>query len=181
MCPTHTIGDYAKLDPKNIKPHIRLNLPVHDFTLDLRRCNLVANYIAEYVSYYFEQKDRAENLVSSVFYELIEHLVSKALDDTAVDIGFSTVGEWLVFEISFFLPSEERRGLEELLGEINKKDIDAYYLEALESGLENARPKNAMGMIMIAHDYRAQLSALLQEGGEPSVVRAYIRQEEIAT
>jgi hypothetical protein len=181
LCPTYTIGEYAKLEPKDIKPHIRLNLPVRDFTLDWRRCNLVANYIAEYVSYYFEQKDRAENLVSSVFYELIEHLVSRARDETAVDIGFSTVGEWLVFEVSFFLTSEERKKLEELLGAINGKDIDDYYLEALESGLENARSTNAMGMIMIVHDYRAQLSALLQEGGEPSVVRAFVRQEEIAT
>jgi hypothetical protein len=181
LCPKHTIGDFAKLDFKDVKPHIRLNLPVRDFTLDWRRCNLVANYIAEYVSYYFEQKDRAENLVSSVFYELMEHLVSSARDETAVDIGFSTVGEWLVFEISFFMPSEELGGLEELLGEINTKDIDAYYLEVLETGLEKARPKNAMGMIMIAHDYRARFGALLHEDGEPSVVRAFIRQEEIAT
>jgi hypothetical protein len=181
LSPTSTIGDFTRLDSKEHQPHIRLDLPVRDFALDWRRCNLVANYIAEYASYYFDQKDRAENLVSSVFYELIEHLVSRARDETAVGIGFSTIGEWLVFEVTFFPHSEERGRLEELLGAINGKDIDAFYLEALESGLENDRTSGAMGMIMIAHDYRAKLSALLQEGGEPSVVRACIRQEEIAT
>jgi hypothetical protein len=178
---THTIGDFAKLDAKDIKPHIRLNLPVRDFTLDWRRCNLVANYVAEYVSYYFDQRDRAENLVSSVLYELMEHLVSSARDETAVDVGFSTAGEWLVFEISFFMPPEEQSRLKELLGEINTRDIDSYYMEVLENGPEKAGPKNAMGIVMIAHDYRAHLSALLHEDGEPSVVRAYIGQEEIAT
>jgi len=111
----------------------------------------------------------------------MEHLVSRARDETAVDIGFSTTGEWLVFEVAFFMASKELGGLEELLREIDTKDIDKYYMEVLETGIEKTRPENAMGMIMIAHDYRARFSAVFHEGGEPSVVRAYIRQEEIAT
>jgi hypothetical protein len=181
LCPSQTVGDFSKLDSKNVQPHIRLNLPVHDFMLDWRRCNLVANYIAEYVSYYFEQKDRAENLISSVFYELIEHLVARAQDETTVDIGFSTFEEWLVFEISLCMPSEEVAGLKELLGGLQGKDLDSYYMEILETGMDEVQPKNKMGMVMIAHDYRARFSALFHEGEEPSVIRAFVRQEEIAT
>ena len=67
----------------------RLTLPAQDLQLDWRRFSLVANYLAEYSAYHFEQKDRAENLISSVFYELIERLASSSRREARLDIRFS--------------------------------------------------------------------------------------------
>ena len=38
---------------------ISLRLQARDFSRDWRRYNLVANYVAEYASYFFAHKDRA--------------------------------------------------------------------------------------------------------------------------
>ena len=179
MCPSHVVGDFEELGTKKVQPRVRVVLPVQDFTLDWRRCNLIANYMAEYASYFFEQKDRAENLISSVFYELIEHLALCARETSSIEVAFSTAEGWLVFEIGLSMPSEQASCFKELLERIHASDLDSFYMELLEAGADSDKPEKRMGMVMIAHDYRAHLSALLHGEGKLSTVRALVRQEEI--
>jgi hypothetical protein len=82
----------------------RLTLPARDLQLDWRRFSLVANYLAEYSAYHFEQKDRAENLISSVFYELIERLASSSRREARLEIRFSAFAGWLLFELHSSFP-----------------------------------------------------------------------------
>jgi hypothetical protein len=156
-------------------------LPVNDFLLDTRRYNLVSNYIAEYSSYHFEHKDKAENLISSVFYELIEYLVSSSHGSSKVDIQFSTSDEWLIFELSSKMSSDEFLRFKELLLEINNKDLESYYREILESDMEQGSLQRKMGMVMIAHDYHAQISATIDEEEGSAILRAFVRREEITS
>jgi hypothetical protein len=181
LCPSITIGNFVHSDAKNALSHIRLVLPVNDFLLDTRRYNLVSNYIAEYSSYHFEHKDRAENLISSVFYELLEYLVSSSHGSSKVDIRFSTSEEWLIFELSCKISSDELMQFKELLTEINQKDLESYYRAILESDDAATSLQRKMGMVMIAHDYHARVTATLDEDEGSTFLQAFVRQEEINT
>jgi hypothetical protein len=176
-----TIGNFSQLEAKDVLSHMRIILPVNDFILDWRRYNLVSNYIAEYTSYHFEHKDRAENLISTIFYELIAHIASSSLKNSFLDIQFSTYEDWLIFEISSSINSEEVGQIKEILTEINKKDLDSYYLNFLEADLDQPTMQKKMGMLMIAHDYNAHLSARISDDEGSATIRALVRQKEFNT
>jgi hypothetical protein len=172
-----TVGNF--LEPEQLKDgHLlaRLTLPAHDLQLDWRRFSLVANYLAEYSAYHFEQKDRAENLISSVFYELIERLASSSRREARLDIRFAG---WLLFELHSSFPAEELIKLRELLQELQGDDQEAYYRRLLAADLEADANRRKLGLAMVAHDYQARLSGQLDTGDGSVVLRALVGEQEI--
>jgi hypothetical protein len=178
---TELIGSFNQPEDKKALSHLRLVVPVKDFSLDWRRYNLVANYLAEYSAYHFEHKDKAENLISSVFYELIEKMVAASRHEAKLDMQFCTAGQWLVFDLSSSFPKEGIRGLADTLKELLEADIDAYYTALLQDDLDKPAVRRVLGLAMVAHDYRARLSASLEADTGAVTLRARISQEEIAS
>jgi hypothetical protein len=69
----------------------------------------------------------------------------------------------------------------ELLTEINQKDLESYYRAILESDDAATSLQRKMGMVMIAHDYHARVTATLDEDEGSTFLQAFVRQEEINT
>jgi hypothetical protein len=157
----------------------RLSLPAGDFHLDWRRYSLVANYLAEYSAYFFEQKDRAENLISTVFYELIERLASCSRGEARLDIRFSAASGWLLFELATSFPAGEVASLRTLLEELLGSDVAGYYGRLLASDLETETNRRKLGLAMVAHDYQARLSGTLDEADGSVTLRALVSEQEI--
>jgi hypothetical protein len=152
----------------NAKPgsRIAVTLPARDFVSDWRRYNLVANYIAEYASYFFEHRDRAENVISSVFYELLEHMATISREDARLDMRLLTVEGRMVFEISTSNPKAEALGPHRrLLVALGGTDIDSLYRAILEAPPAETRQPGELGLTMLAHDYRAKLSTTEEPSG----------------
>lgn len=181
MSSTETIGSFDQPEDKNAVSHLRLVVPVKDFSLDWRRYNLVANYLAEYSAYHFEHKDKAENLISSVFYELIEQMVAASRHEARLDMQFCTAGPWLVFDVSSSFPRDGIQRLAGTLQEILEADIEAYYTALLEDDLDKPSVRRVLGLAMVAHDYHARLAAALEADTGAVTLRARISQEEIAS
>jgi len=175
-----TVGNFQQTDQLS-DGHLlaRLSLPAADLRLDWRRFGLVANYLAEYSAYHFEQKDRAENLISSVFYELIERLASGCSREASLDIRFTAFAGWLLFELRTRFPSEELARIQELLVELQAEDQEGYYRELLAADLEAEANRRKLGLAMVAHDYRASLSGQLDRADGSVVLRALVGEEEI--
>lgn len=175
-----TIGDFKEADRlPNSLLLVRLILPANDFLLDWRRYGLVANYLAEYSAYHFGQKDRAENLISSVFYELLERLAASSRREAKLDIKLVCAAEWLLFELGSSLPSEEVARLKELLAELQGGGLDEYFQRLIGSDLESESNRKKLGVAMIAHDYHARLSGQLDQGDGSVVLRALLAEKEI--
>jgi hypothetical protein len=175
-----TVGNFQESEKlRDGQQLARLSLPAHDLQLDWRRFSLVANYLAEYSAYHFEQKDRAENLISTVFYELIERLASSSRREARLEIRFSAFAGWLLFELRSSLPAEELGRLRELLGELQAGDQEAYYRRLLAADLEAEANRRKLGLAMVAHDYQARLSGQLDAGDGSVVLRALVGEQEI--
>jgi len=158
---------------------ISLTLPARDFSLDWRRYNLVANYIAEYASYFYEHKDRAENVISSVFYELLEHMASISREDAHLALRLAAENNHLLFEIaSSGVDPQNRIRHERLVAELNADRIEKLYRDLLESASDAQDFSGTFGLALLAHDYHAEIST--QTGGAGSVLlRATVGQEEM--
>jgi hypothetical protein len=158
---------------------ISLRLQARDFSLDWRRYNLVANYVAEYASYFFEHKDRAENVISSVLYELLEYIVGMSLDDSELALGLNARDGRLFFEIATSAAARERFGEhQELLADLSQGNLDDTYRRMLTSGSETRGSPWSLGIAMLAHDYRAEFSTSVDPAGAVAM-SASIGQDEM--
>ncbi len=158
--------------------NIALTLPARDFALDWRRFNLVANYIAEYASYNYEHKDRAENVISSVFYELLEHMAAISREDALLGLRLAAENGRILFEIaSSGVEPPNRQQHERMIGELHRGDLDSWYRGILEAEPEAGGAGRKLGLALIAHDYHADIST---HGDAGSVIlQAAVGQEEM--
>ena len=159
---------------------IAVTLPAKDFASDWRRYNLVANFIAEYASYFFAHRDRAENVISSVFYELLEHMATISRDDARLAVRLLTQEGLVVFEISSSNPRPEALDLHrKLLVALGSGNIDSLYREILEASPGEPRQPGELGLTMLAHDYHARLSTTEDPAGSVTLL-ASVGLEELS-
>jgi hypothetical protein len=158
---------------------IDLRVPARDFSRDWRRYNLVANYVAEYASYFFEHKDRAENVISSVLYELLEHMAGISREDAEIALRLVAREGRLIFEIATSGASYETLGPhQELVAGLARGDLTQVYRRLLESEAEGEGHPGELGLAMLAHDYGAELSTTVDPAGAVTL-SATIGQEEM--
>ena len=159
---------------------IAVTLRAKDFASDWRRYNLVANYIAEYASYFFEHRDRAENVISSVFYELLEHMATISREDAGLSVRLRTQDARVIFEISTSSPRPEALDLHrKLLEALGSANIDSLYREILEAPSTDSGQQGKLGLTMLAHDYRAHFSTTEDQAGAVTLL-ASIGLEELS-
>jgi hypothetical protein len=158
---------------------IALTLPARDFSLDWRRYNLVANYIAEYASYYYEHKDRAENVISSVFYELLEHMATISREDADLALRLASEDGRVLFEIaSSGVDPQARARHEELVAGLGREGLEAGYKRILEDESDAEDHRGKLSLVLLAHDYHAEIST--RAGASGSVVlQAAVAQDEM--
>ncbi len=179
MSAVKVVGEFEQA--AEAAPCIRLVVPVGDFALDGRRFNLVANYIAEYSAYRFEPKDAAENLISSVFYELIEYMAGCSRREARLDIRLYASDSQLRFDLASSFAREEAVRLEGFLREMMRRDLGELYRGLLTAELDSAAGRRELGLTMVAHDYHAGLSASIDEDSGGVVLRALVAREEISS
>ncbi|MFW5799587.1 MAG: slr1658 superfamily regulator [Spirochaetota bacterium] len=171
------IGNFDKISNQKEEFLLKLEFSVDDFKSMWKRCNLVSNYIAEYSSYNFEPEDKAENLISTVINELIEFITPISEDNTKVDISFKQYKDNILFEIGNVLKSEKIKEYENILENINKKNIEELYFNII-SQLETEDNNKEFGLLMLANDYKGNISSKLYEK-EKAITRVLIENEEI--
>jgi hypothetical protein len=174
------VGDFQKAGAE-ATAHIRLVVPANDLVLDWRRYNLIANYIAEYSAYRFEPKDAAENLISSVFYELIEYMAKCSRREAKLDIRLYAGDALLSFDVTSSFSQKEVVQLEALLSELLDSDLEELYQELLTADLDSTAGRRELGLAMVAHDYHAGMSAGIDEESGAVTLRARVRREEFAS
>ncbi len=173
------IGDFTKFKPETGVTHLTIKQPVRDFQLDWRRYNLVSNYFAEYGSYLFEQKDRAENLISTVLYELSESMAHYAERNSGILIKLITFEQIILFELAAFSPPDLRVPLEETVRIINRGDLASVYFSMLSSEKSEDAAKAHFGLVLIAHDYNADMALGVNSKNNATTLRVAIAKEEI--
>ncbi|GAB4116951.1 MAG: hypothetical protein Fur005_01110 [Roseiflexaceae bacterium] len=137
---------------------LELHVQVHDLQEHWKRCNMLANYVAEYGAYQFSEREWAENLISTVTNEFLEAVSSLAPANTDLAIRLRHGGNDLMLEFEHELLSEATGGYAALLSELAGQISDERYLGLLTTD----RPLidfNQLGLAMVVHDFRAHVAA----------------------
>lgn len=173
------IGNFENPETREGVTHITVKQPVRDFQLDWRRYNLVSNYFAEYSSFLFEQKDRAENLISTVLYELTEGMARCAEINADILIRLITLDRFIIFELATVSTPEKRTALEETVKIINRNDLDNAYFSIISSDKPEQPSGVYFGFVLIAHDYKGRFALNINPKNNVVTLRVAITKEEI--
>lgn len=129
-----------------------IHMQAGDLQEHWKRCNMVANYIAEYVSYQFTEREWAENLISTVTNEFLEAVSSLSPAEADLSVRCRHRERDLLIEIEHGLRPDIAQSYAALLDELGHEVSDEQYLSRLTAD----RPLvgfNQLGLTMIAHDF----------------------------
>jgi hypothetical protein len=173
------IGEF---DHPQAAPRFSLDLAVRadDLHASWRRCNMLANYVAEYVAYQFPEREWAENLISTVINEFLEAVVLLAPPGGELALGCRQYEDDLLLELAHPLRPELAEPYAGFLVALGGPDTDALYFAHLSAAERPALAFNQFGLLMLVHDFRARVAARLAGPAGPVVVRISLTTHEIA-
>lgn len=171
------IGAYEQANPPTLFA-IEVRLPAADLQEHWRRCNMLANYVAEYAAYQFAEREWAENLISTVANEFLEAVVRLSPADAELTLRCAQAPDSLLVELLHGVRPEVHAPYGELLRALGGGGVDALYFELLSA----ARPSldfNQLGLAMVAHDFRAAIAARLDAREGRASVRVRVPTADI--
>jgi hypothetical protein len=157
-----------------------LALPSDDLQQHWRRCNLLANYIAEYVAYQFPQREWAENLISTVANEFLEAIALLAPAASELHIRCFQLPTRLDLELDHGLHPEMVEAYTAFLAELAGAINETRYFALLTSPERPAVAFNQFGLAMLVHDFKARIAARLDPRTQRICVRVSLPTGEIA-
>lgn len=159
---------------------IQLAVRADDLQAGWRRCNLLANYIAEYTAYQFPEREWAENLISTVANEFLEAVVQLAPPGTDLQITCRQYEGALLLELSHPLRPDLVAPYRTFLAELCGPAVGDRYLAQLADAARPEAAFNQLGLLMVVNDFHARVGAHHAAAGGPITVRVYVPTREIA-
>ncbi len=150
-----------------------LHIQAGDLQAQWKRCNMVANYIAEYVSYQFSEREWAENLISTVTNEFLEAVSSLSPAEADLLVRCRHRESDLVIEIEHGLRPDIAQPYATLLNELAHEVSDEYYLSRLTAN----RPVvgfNQLGLTMVAHDFGVRIVGSLNNAKTQASIQVVV-------
>lgn len=141
-----------------------LTLQVGDFQSEWERCNMLANYLGEYVAYQFAQRERAENLVSTIVNEFLESVIALAPGVSPLHLACTQTEQALQLKTVHQMRLDAVTPYMDFVADLRPGDNQDSYLALLA---EATRPElyfNQLGLTMLSHDFGVRLSSHFDEG-----------------
>ncbi|PDW03038.1 hypothetical protein CJ255_10980 [Candidatus Viridilinea mediisalina] len=172
------IGVFAHVDPASAFS-FAIALPTLDLQRQWGRCNLLANYVAEYVAYQFPQREWAENLISTVTNEFLEAIALLAPAQSELFIRCFQLPETLELELEHRVEAELVDLYMAFLAELADSLQEAHYFALLTATERPAVAFNQFGLAMLVHDFSARIAARLDPQTKRICVRVSLPTREI--
>jgi len=136
---------------------LMLDLQASDFQDEWSRCNVLANYIGEYTAYQFTQRERAENLISTIANELLEAATNLATNQSTVQLNITHDTDTLKVIICHKISPEKLSAFETFIESLEPSDSQ-HYLSLLTSETQPDLYFNQLGLAMLTHDFGVTVS-----------------------
>ena len=134
-----------------------------DLRSDWKRVSYLANYYAEYIAYDFPQRERAENLLSTITNEILEAVVHLAPQQTALRLRCTFVGNALTLDIKHHVKPELSPSYVLFVQKLNADNDEQAYLQLLTSKVKPEEYFNQLGLMIIGYDFNVRLSLNVEQ------------------
>jgi hypothetical protein len=145
---------------------MEIDLNANDFHTEWKRCNMVANYLADYTAYEYKRRELAENLFSTIINELLEAIARLAAFRSVIRFSLCQDKEGLMIDVNHECQENLVGVYRDFVTSINQTDDRDLYLDLLTGETIPSPSFNQLGLAMIVHDFGGTI-ALEQRGGSP--------------
>lgn len=173
------IGTFDRSDASVPIFAIELLVQSQDIQDRWQRCNMLANYIAEYVAYQFPEREWAENLLSTVTNEFLEAIAYLSPSRAELTLGCTQVGGNLMIEIKHSLRPNSSEPYLTFLRELAGAAIDDIYFGLLTATERPEVSFNQFGLAMLVHDFHARIAAQLDDATGQICIQVGVPTKEI--
>ncbi len=159
---------------------IEISLNAADFQAEWKRCNMVANYLADYTAYEYARRELAENLFSTVINELLEAVARLAAARSAIRFALAAEPGGLAIHVEHECRPTLLARYSEFVGSLAGLAGDPLYLRLLTDDSGDTAAFNQLGLAMIVHDFGGRIE-LERRGDAPLLcTRVTIPTEDFA-
>jgi hypothetical protein len=159
---------------------VELSIQAGDLQTNWSRCNMLANYIAEYVAYQFSEREWAENLISTVANEFLEAVVQTAPSGATLAIICRHYDGVLLLDLTHLLRPDIVAVYTSFLSRLCAAPVDELYLAHLTAAERPNPAFNQLGLLMLVHDFHVRIAAQLESPTGLIAVRVSVPTQEIA-
>lgn len=137
---------------------IKLTLPAKNLLNDWKQCSMLANYIAEYAGYQYEQQERAENLISTITNELLEAITSLAPEHSDLIITLHQLPHGLQLDTNHYIHANLATPYQHFLNSLSQPGHEDKYFDMLTTEEIPDLYFNQLGLLMLTHDFGASFT-----------------------
>jgi hypothetical protein len=159
---------------------IELLVQAQDIQDRWQRCNMLANYIAEYVAYQFPEREWAENLISTVMNEFLEAVACLSPGRAELALRCTQNASNLLIEIEHSLRPDAIQPYLTFLSELSGKTIDNIYFGLLTAADRPQLSFNQFGLVMLVHDFHVRIAARLDDAAGQIRIQVGVPTREIS-
>ena len=158
--PRHVGDPIPERDAASRISELRLELLPIDLIVQWRRCSKMADFLAGYFEYHFEDRPVAAQVLSTGLNELIENLAKfSANKQQPVSVEINHYGELLTVTTENEAARPQATALRARLARMATTDPEELFLEQLEHTASSDRAASGLGLINLKKDYGARLAA----------------------
>lgn len=159
---------------------IELLVQAQDIQDRWQRCNMLANYIAEYVAYQFPAREWAENLISTVTNEFLEAVACLSPDCADLTLRCTQYASTMQIEIEHSVQPNALQPYLTFLSELSGTTIGDLYFRLLTAAERPELSFNQFGLVMLVHDFHARVAARLDTATGQIRIRVSVPTKEIS-
>jgi hypothetical protein len=160
---------------------MELDLNATDFQTEWKRCNMLANYLADYTAYEYPRRELAENLFSTIINELLEAVARLAALKSVIRFALLPEPGGLAIRVDHEVQHTLASRYRDFVGRISHQVGESLYLSLLTEDQGESNSFNQLGLAMIVHDFGGRIEAE-QRGDTPFMcTRVFIPTKELAS
>jgi hypothetical protein len=144
-------------------PQLEVSVQIDDLHADWKRISYLANYFAEYIAYDFPQRERAENLLSTITNEILEAVVHLAPAQTTLLLRCAHQGDTLTLDVKHQVKAELRPDYMHFVKKLGEDDGEQAYLQMLTADVKPEAYFNQLGLMILEYDFDVHLSLDLKQ------------------
>jgi hypothetical protein len=142
---------------------LEVTVQIDDLHSDWKRISHLANYFAEYIAYDFPQRERAENLLSTITNEILEAIVHLAPAQTTLQLRCTHQDETLMMDVTHQVKAELRPDYLLFVKKLGEEDGEQGYLQMLTADVKPEAYFNQLGLMILEYDFDVHLSLNIEQ------------------
>jgi len=134
-----------------------------EYVTQWKRCGMVADFLANYQSTNFNNRSKAQTILSTVINELLENAVKFSSDNNKlINLSLKYFNDRIMIETINATNENNALALNNFVGTLNTNSIEDLFFQKIEYHAKEKIEISGLGLLTLAKDYNASLGIKIQ-------------------